>query len=196
MNKVVNAFLLVMTVTAGSFAYSVHKDNRTLKESIGALHEHQLSLDQALEKAAFINEVYRRASYAVIDPNTEEIIALANEILENELAKPLEADFYSCYDRVVRTTSWGSMGVYGVVEECIGEVKDDDVAKRLFALEAMAARIRRECGRNATNRYEEIEKCALSGKYRFVVGLDGAYFQLVTKGLPAYPTMFTTKGED
>lgn len=195
MSKVIGLFLLALTIVSGGFAYQMYDKHQSLEKVFGSLQEQNASLEQALIKLAFIKEVYREASYAVIDPHTEEMVFLANEILESELAKPLETEFYSCYDRVVHTTVWGSMGVTGVLENCIEQVKDNDVAKRLFALGAMRSNLRMACGHEAGNRYEQIEKCALSGKYRFAVGLDAAYFRLVTQGLTVEPIQFSTGNE-
>lgn len=185
MHKVVWVILCLATAAAAYLAYETHDRNTQLRMSLAEQEARNELLEVRFERASVISEVYRLAAHGVLDQVEPEQIGNANQMLDLYIErKPVETAFYQCWDREINTTSWGSMGPWGVLETCIDKIEDDETAKLLFSLEQQSSRLRGECAFKASNRFEEIERCALSGKYRFAAGTYQAFFNLITQSEP------------
>tara|TARA_R110000851_G_scaffold333533_1_gene515185 strand:+ start:18562 stop:19176 length:615 start_codon:yes stop_codon:yes gene_type:complete len=176
---------LIAAVSVAAYLYiSLKTENQALQEQIASLERQNKTLASDMARAALVSRIYAASASGITGGPTKDDLERGNEVVDFVLAnKPaVEQDFKSCWDRKLNTTSWGSMGPYGLTEACIDKVKDDAVAVMLFDLYKAKENARYECAKKGENRYEMAVNCWADASHRFLMGLDAVFFEIVTEG--------------
>ena len=177
------AFIAAVSVAAYLYI-SLKAENEVLQEQIVSLERRNETLVSDMARAALVSRIYATSNSGISGGPSEDDLETGNEVVDFVLAnKPaVEQDFKSCWDRKLNTTSWGSMGPYGLTEACIDKVKDDAVAVMLFDLYKAKENARYECAKKGENRYDMAVNCWADASHRFLMGLDAVFFEIVTEG--------------
>jgi hypothetical protein len=177
--------VLIAAVSVAAYLYiSLKAENETLQEQIVSLERQNKTLASDMARAALVSRIYAASNSGINGGPTKDDLERGNEVVDFVLAnKPaVEQGFKSCWDRKLNTTSWGSMGPYGLTEACIDKVGNDAVAVMLFDLYKAKENARYECAKKGENRYDMAVNCWADASHRFLMGLDAVFFEIVTEG--------------
>jgi len=176
---------LIAAVSVAAYLYiSLKAENQALQEQIISLERQNKTLASDMARAALVSRIYAASNSGITGDPTKDDLERGNEVVDFVLAnKPaVEQDFKNCWDRMLNTTSWGSMGPYSHTEACIDKVKNDAVAVMLFDLYKAKGNARYKCAKEGENRYEMAVTCWADASNRFLMGLDAVFFEIVTEG--------------
>lgn len=96
-----------------------------------------------------------------------------------DLKEPPEIKFKECWDRKLKTTNWGSDGPYGLLDECIDQIKNASSAALIREIDNATDAARSRCSEGA-NRYEMAKNCWADRNFRLLMSANQAIFAAIT----------------
>lgn len=91
-----------------------------------------------------------------------------------------EPKFAECWDRKLKTTNWGSMGPWGLLDECIDAIEKKESAILLREIENAAEAVRSNCSYTALNAADGRERCGVDRDFRLLSAANRALFSALT----------------
>lgn len=154
------------------------------------------SVHSGAETVATIRELQKyqaenrklRAIASILDGATNGIHQTRPETIKNvnkvmayilDFKDAPEKEFKDCWDRMLNTTSWGSDGPYGLLDECIDSIKSTNSAILIREIDNATIAARGECS-EGDNRYEMAKSCWADRNFRLVNSANQALFSAIT----------------
>lgn len=91
-----------------------------------------------------------------------------------------ESDFLQCWTEEVNSRDYFRGRTYGVLEQCIDKVKNEDVAEMLINLDEIRESSIMTCGDAAESRAEQAVHCHAKSSHRFILAAHRVFFNLIT----------------
>lgn len=91
-----------------------------------------------------------------------------------------EDKFKECWDRKLKTTQWGSMGPYGLLDECIDSIVDAKSAIFIREIDSSVETARYTCQSEGRDRYERAKNCWADRNFRLLTSANDALFASIT----------------
>lgn len=184
MNKTI-PFSIIAALTVG-LAISVFTSLKKTKE----LEQHNERISEmSVELQKYQTENRKlRAIASILDGATNGIHQTRPETIKNvnkvmtyilDLKDAPEKEFKDCWDRMLNTTNWGSDGPYGLLDECIHNIKSTSSAILIREMDNATNAARSECS-EGDNRYEWAKSCWADRNYRLVSSANQALFSAIT----------------
>jgi len=191
MKKIIGgSMVFIIGVIAVYFAYSQFAEIKTLRSHVALSDAKVVDLESQIGE---IKEQNRRLSigitmlreasrgmYGLSEEATQQVEAVAEHLMT--WSGNREKDFADCWDREVRTSRWGSDGVYTdmVLANCISKVKDNQSAILLNEVEKMSDHLRSECASRGENRAEAATECWADANNRYGFSAWNVLFSALT----------------
>lgn len=148
-----------------------------------------LGMNLALERAEIerkqlriLSAIFEGVSGGIhgVEPDTNKAVKeVATYILLN--AEPAETKFAECWDRKLRTTDWGSMGPYGLLDQCIDTVVSAKSAILLKETDRLAELAGEKCRQNTSNTFEMNQACWADGNHRLLISAGNVLMEALTE---------------
>jgi len=175
--------LLLAFISIAIAAYALTQSSKL--ENITKLnHDNEVrikSLESEIKSLAITNVILNDAVAGyTAHPTTIKRVNSVIDFLRSGAAEN-EPAFADCWDRKVRTTNWGSMGPWGVLDECIDKISKKDSAILLREIENASDSARSDCSYTAENAAEGRERCAADRDFRLLSAANQALFSALTE---------------
>lgn len=141
-----------------------------------------LSLERAeieRKQLRILGAIFERVSGGTEPYTNKAVKDVATYILLN--AEPAETKFAECWDRQLRTTDWGSMGPYGLLDQCIDTIVSAKSAILLKETDRLAELEGEKCRQNGSNTIEMKQACWADDNYRLLISAGNVLMEALTE---------------
>ncbi|WP_139379564.1 hypothetical protein [Zoogloea sp. LCSB751] len=176
----------IITALAVGLAASVFTSFEKAKE----IEQHKEKITEVsteLQKYKTENKKLRAVA-SILDGATNGIHKTQPEIIKNvnkvvayilNLKDAPEEKFKECWDRRLNTTSWGSDGPYGLLDECIDSIKSSSSAILIREIDNATNAARSRCS-EGNDRYEMAKNCWADRNFRLMSSANQVIFLAIT----------------
>ena len=91
-----------------------------------------------------------------------------------------EEKFKECWDRKLKTTNWGSMGPYGLLDDCIDTIVDANTAIFIRDIDNKKGSANYACRAHANNSFEGARDCWADRNFRMINSANNTLFDFIT----------------
>lgn len=181
-SKISIAILIVLLLASLLFIAFQSKQLESARTQMLGMN---LSLEQAeteRKQLRILSAMFEGVSRGIhgVEPDTNKAVKeVATYILLN--TEPAETKFAECWDRKLRTTDWGSMGPYGLLDECIDTVVSAKSAILLKQTDRLAEMTADKCRQGGANKFEMAQSCWADGNHRLLMSAGDVLMEALTE---------------
>lgn len=176
--------MLVALVTMSVFAFTQTAELKSKQAELiaaNATATNLESLKSQLRQLTVINAINAEGTRGIISTDAE-TIKTVNQVITFilESRSPAESKFAECWDRKLKTTDWGSMGPFGLLDECIDTIVEAKTAILMKELDRARNQARYNCSRTSANNAEAARDCWADRNFRLIASADSVLFSFIT----------------
>jgi hypothetical protein len=181
-NVVIACFLILLGALAASLFDIKKKDQEiALRDEKYATLRSDYETLKNENKRIITTAIILNGATNGVHQTRPESIKLVNKTIEyiQKYDGPPEAKFKDCWNRILRTTNWGSDGPYGLLDGCINSIQVTENAILVRELENATNASRESCS-EGNNRAEMVKSCWADRNFRLIQSANQAIFSLIT----------------
>jgi len=163
------------------FAFNQEKELEAKKEELGAAIENLHQVKEENRRFKVVNAIYYGATTG-LHGTKPEITNDVNKVVDFILASKNspEEKFKECWDRKLKTTNWGSMGPYGLLDDCIDTIVDANTAIFIRDIDNKKGSANYACRAHANNSFEGARDCWADRNFRMINSANNTLFDFIT----------------
>lgn len=180
MYKKISIGLAIALVASTLVIYSKSIALETANQKLSEISAKLESTREESDKIKIVSLLLRASSgglYSVKPETLKEVRRVADFI--SSIKSGAESKFSECWDRQIKTKSWGSDGPYGLLEHCIDSIEDSKSAILLKEINNAVDLARHECA-EGENRFEAAKSCWADSNFRLLSGASSTLFEALT----------------
>jgi hypothetical protein len=163
------------------YAFNQSQEVKRIEGELKTITDNLNNEKEANKRLKVVNAINDGATNG-LHATKPDVISETNRVIEYILTSgaPTEEKFYECWDRKLKTTNWGSMGPYGLLDDCIDKISSAKTAILMREIDNKVNAINYECRSKSATRFEGARDCMAERNYRLIVSANHALFEFVT----------------
>lgn len=163
------------------FSFNQYQEIERIEGELKSATE-ELSLEKETNRRFRVVSAINNGAAMGLHGTKPDVVSDANRVVEYILTSndPTEDKFSECWDRRLKTTNWGSMGPYGLLDDCIDTIASAKTAIFMREIDNKANAISYACRSKSANRFEGARDCMAEKNYRLITSANNALFEFVT----------------